>query len=754
MKSTLVSWLSFLLCFYSCSTTEQGIEYVNPRVYNVEYTFEITPNPATIDRRSDLKVWAPIPREWDSQRNVQILSVVPEPHARYDDPEYGNSIYYWNFGGEPERSSYKFRVKLRLESYEIHAVVDPAKVEPYDTASEEYQLYTGSGHTTHISPEIREMARIAVGEERNPYLQAQRIWEFVQKRMRYEQTMERGIDFLLTTASVDKETGELYLRGACGQHSALFVALARAAGIPARSVQGFVGWAPHLNHSNSHMYSSQDSMISAGGFAGAEHHGLGPHVWAEFFIPGYGWIPSDPTWGGLEFGFRPNRKVIMGKGRDVPLGLDAPQAHHEGYGFQWVPIYEGRADLFQSPVWNIGKLRGTRVEIYHTLDPFPADAFADYASNLYPEKDEEEKLQNWREEHMLSFYNAAKKSKDTVNIFEKDNRLCADRETYLCQVLRDITGNEKFQQIFETYLNLRLTTGEPVSTEKFREIAEKVYRAPLDFFFKEWLGNKSLPQISLDNVVAEKREKIWIVHGHLLQDGKTFHIPVEMILKTDIGQEKKKLWIDSNNTSFEFITSNKPEKLTVDPDFHIPATRWMPPRLEMLWDSYPDLTVIYGTLAEAEANKTAAERFVDEFAGLGHEVIKADTEVTENDLRKSIILFGRPETNKIAQRFSESFPVKFEKDTFTWRDSVYDLPTQGAALIIENPLDSRNTINLYAGLSGDATLKVCDKSEWQEELDRWFLIGLNASYIIYDGHKRLLSGDWEDTESNLVWNFK
>jgi hypothetical protein len=184
-----------------------GVFYRNPRVYNVEYTFEFTPDAATVDRQKDLKVWAPIPREWDSQKNVQVLSVVPEPHAQYNDPEYGNRIYYWDFGKEPERSSYQFRVVLRLESYEIDAVVDPARVEPYDTTSEEYKLYTRSGHTTHITPEMREMARIAIGDERNPYLQARRIFEFVQERMSYDQPMGRGIDFLLSTAEVDEETG-------------------------------------------------------------------------------------------------------------------------------------------------------------------------------------------------------------------------------------------------------------------------------------------------------------------------------------------------------------------------------------------------------------------------------------------------------------------------------------------------------------------------------------------------------------------
>ena len=755
MKSILFSCLSFLLCFYSCSPTKPGLEYVNPRVYNVEYSFELCPDKDSIDPSKDLKLWIPVPREWDSQKAVKVISVEPEPHATYTDSEYGNEILFWDFGKEPVKDTYIVKMKYRAEVFEIYTDIDPEQTGSYDMKSEEYQLYIRSTYSTNINPEITELTNKAVGDEKNPYLQAKRIFDYVVKNMSLKFIRrERGsnVESILNYAVIDPKTGEKHFEGQCDHFSVFFVALCRAAGIPARGVVGFPGWGPWIKEKDLKLYSNRQILLTSEGLAAARLYGLLiGHIWAEFYLPGYGWIPADPTWDRL--GYQRNIKLVITKGRDVEIGPDATKMDDGEYGDQWIPLHNGRANAIGIGVWNIAKIRVAKAKVLHTSDPFPADAFAEYATNLYPENDEEEKLRNWREEHMHLFYHSAKKSTDKGNIFETDNGLYADREAYLCQVLRDITGDEKFQQIFETYLNLRLTTGKPVSTEKFREIAEKVYGAPLDFFFKEWLGNKSLPQLSLDNVMAEKREKNWLVHGSLLQDGDTFHIPVELILRTENGREKQKLRVDSNNTSIEFITSNKPEKLTVDPDFHIPAIRWMPPRLGMLWNSYPDLTVIYGTLAEAEANKAAAERFVNEFVGLDHEVIKADTEVIENDLRKSIILFGRPETNKIAQRFSDSFPVKFKKNTFTWHDNVYDQPTQGVALIIENPLDSRNTVNLYAGLSGDATLKVCDKSEWQEELDGWFIFDYTVSYIIYNNHKRLASGDWEDTESSLVWKF-
>jgi hypothetical protein len=63
-------------------------------------------------------------------------------------------------------------------------------------------------------------------------------------------------------------------------------------------------------------------------------------------------------------------------------------------------------------------------------------------------------------------------------------------------------------------------------------------------------------------------------------------------------------------------------------------------------------------------------------------------------------------------------------------------------------------IVLYGGLSENPTQKICDKSEWPQELDGSFLIDFNASYIIYEQFNKLASGNWEDLNSDLVWNFE
>ena len=347
-----------------------GIVYRNPRVYNVDYSFELVPDPNRIDRAKYLKLWIPIPREWDSQKAVKIISVKPELHAEYTDPEHGNQMLFWDFGKGPERPSYKVDIKFRLESYEVHAKIDSDNVGTYDKTSKEYNLYTRSTHTISITPKIREMAREAIGDEENPYIQAKRIAEFSRNKIRYKMAFGRGIKFLLDNAVRDKQSGEEYYLGACDQYNALFVALCRSVGIPARAVVGFVGYRPWIKATDlKEPFSELDTMQSPEGLSGGQHYtAMSPHVWSEFYLPNYGWIPAETMRNQL--GYWNNMRLITHKGRDVKIGPQAPNNDSGGYGFQWVALNNGRADMLQSGVWNIAKIRIAKIKIHHSA-PFP-----------------------------------------------------------------------------------------------------------------------------------------------------------------------------------------------------------------------------------------------------------------------------------------------------------------------------------------------------------------------------------------------
>lgn len=73
--------------------------------------------------------------------------------------------------------------------------------------------------------------------------------------------------------------------GKCADISSVFVALARGAGIPAREVFGL------------RLGKEREEDITAG-----------HHCWAEFYLPGYGWVPADPA---------DVRKIMLVKGLEL-----------------------------------------------------------------------------------------------------------------------------------------------------------------------------------------------------------------------------------------------------------------------------------------------------------------------------------------------------------------------------------------------------------------------------------------------------
>jgi hypothetical protein len=102
--------------------------------------------------------------------------------------------------------------------------------------------------------------------------------------------------------------------GNCSDFDSLFIAMARAAGIPARFETGF-------------SFPDQQKLGSI----------LGYHSWAEFFVNGLGWIPLDAAEarqelkrGGYFFGAIDANRVMFSMGRDVPV-VPVPQAGRLNY---------------------------------------------------------------------------------------------------------------------------------------------------------------------------------------------------------------------------------------------------------------------------------------------------------------------------------------------------------------------------------------------------------------------------------------
>jgi len=212
-----------------------------------------------------LLLWIPLPIETESQRDVTIISVEPEQNVKSrtgTDADIG--LVYIKIPLESVTGDFlNITARFRYTQYEQRFKIDPAKVGNYNTSDPEYQKYTSSGRNIVITPDMKVKALEIVGNETNPYLQAEKIyWHVIE--LPYSNVPHARLSAAGTPESVYVlETGF----GDCGTQSMYFAALCRSLGIPARAIGGY--------------------QLVPG------HEGT--HFWSEYYLPGYGWIPNDVT---------------------------------------------------------------------------------------------------------------------------------------------------------------------------------------------------------------------------------------------------------------------------------------------------------------------------------------------------------------------------------------------------------------------------------------------------------------------------
>ncbi len=140
--------------------------------------------------------------------------------------------------------------------------------------------------TTHTPVDglVRETAQKITGGETDPLKKARLIYEWVSSHM------ERDNDVIgCGTGDVATILQSGKLSGKCIDISSVFVALARASGIPARELFGIrLGRANKLERYSASAFGKADS-------AGVADVSGGQHCRAEFYLAGYGWLPCDPA---------------------------------------------------------------------------------------------------------------------------------------------------------------------------------------------------------------------------------------------------------------------------------------------------------------------------------------------------------------------------------------------------------------------------------------------------------------------------
>jgi len=234
-----------------------GKRFLSPIRYRVDYA--VTLEPDVIPHNEIVRCWLPFPKEIkDKQENIKILNISPERYIIADNNQPQRSIYFEQMVEEGKSTT--FSLSYEYTCYAEYNDIDTAKVQPYNKNSEEYIKYTAE-REPHLlfTDELKKISDKIVGNEKNPFLIAKKIFEWVDDYAPWASAREYSTIRSLPMYCYENHHGD------CGIQTMTFMTLARMNGIPTRWQSG---WEPKTMHD-----------------------------WCYMYIEPYGWVPVDQSAG-------------------------------------------------------------------------------------------------------------------------------------------------------------------------------------------------------------------------------------------------------------------------------------------------------------------------------------------------------------------------------------------------------------------------------------------------------------------------
>lgn len=210
----------------------------------------------------ETKLWIPYPLS-DSDQTITDISISGDfaESAVYSDKKYSTPMLYarWDKGTTDRHLSFTFHAVRN----EVVRKDFPDKEVAWDVA--DYSMYLQPSSKGPIDGVVKAQADKIVEGKTTVQAKAKAIYDWIVENM-YRDPKTNGCG--------EGDVCSLLLKpgGKCTDIHSVFVSLCKAAGVPAREVFG--------------IRQGKDDVVDISKWQ---------HCWAEFYLPGYGWVPVDPA---------------------------------------------------------------------------------------------------------------------------------------------------------------------------------------------------------------------------------------------------------------------------------------------------------------------------------------------------------------------------------------------------------------------------------------------------------------------------
>ena len=236
-------------------------------------SYEITTTVSLKKSAGRIRLWLPLPLNQDTlyQRTLgHAWNDNADTASMRRQPDGNLEAYFceWKAGVEPQ-----IQLTTTVTTSDRHFDVTKRTVAP-----EREDILRRNLQASRLIPndeEAHNLGERIIGRIKDPVAQAKAIYDWVIENTIYSPELP-GVG----SGDVRRQLEQRQYGGRSADINGLFVALCRGIGIPARCVYG-------LRVAPSRLFRSLGLTDNRASFA--------QHVRAEFYVPGYGWIPVDPS---------------------------------------------------------------------------------------------------------------------------------------------------------------------------------------------------------------------------------------------------------------------------------------------------------------------------------------------------------------------------------------------------------------------------------------------------------------------------
>ncbi len=268
----------------------------NPRLEEIEFSSDVINFGPGILTKLDIFIAQP-----EDRPNQKILDIhYPIKPKKIVTDKWGQKSVLFSKKNMKAGEQFTPQLKVKAEINKVMYYIFPDKVGSLTDIPQKIKdtyLVDDLKYCIHM-PYIQKATEIAIDGAKNPYWIARNIFDYLRKVLHYKRI--GGWDIAPTVIRRGS--------GSCSEYTFAYIALCRAAGLPARYVGAVV-------------IRGEEACFD-----------FVYHRWVEVYLPEYGWIPVDPSRGDQEwpsdqaksFGFLDNTFLIttQGGGDSEYLGWD------------------------------------------------------------------------------------------------------------------------------------------------------------------------------------------------------------------------------------------------------------------------------------------------------------------------------------------------------------------------------------------------------------------------------------------------